>query len=134
MRIAASIEAEIAQLSDEEQLEFLADLSVNLGLNRLIREGYGLWNSLLILLLGQKSKYLHGLSPKEQKHHKPLVLFILTLKKVSFVLKQFHMVIMLNIMVKMVPKKLERTVLKEKNILFLMVMSCISDMQAKAFL
>jgi GTP-binding protein YchF len=41
--ISASIEAELAQLSDEEQSEFLAEMGLREpGLDRLIRAGYGL--------------------------------------------------------------------------------------------
>ena len=55
VRIAASIEAEIAQLSDEEQLEFLADLGMSEpGLNRLIREGYGLLDLITYFTVGPK--------------------------------------------------------------------------------
>ncbi|MEM6438304.1 MAG: redox-regulated ATPase YchF [Pseudomonadota bacterium] len=56
--ISAGIEAEIAQLPDEEREEFLADLSLEEpGLDRLIRAGYG--------LLGLRTYFTAG--PKETR-------------------------------------------------------------------
>jgi len=53
--VCASIEAEIAQLDDEDKQEFLADLSLSEpGLNRVIRAGYRLLNLQTFLTAGPK--------------------------------------------------------------------------------
>ena len=55
VHISASIEAELAQLSDEEQADFLSDLGLSEpGLNRLIRAGYGLLELLTYFTVGPK--------------------------------------------------------------------------------
>jgi ribosome-binding ATPase len=56
--ISAAIEAEVSQLSTEEQMEFLSELGLEeAGLNRLIRAGYG--------LLGLRTYFTVG--PKEAR-------------------------------------------------------------------
>jgi len=53
--ISAAIEAEVAQLSDEEELEFLADLGLEEpGLDRLIRAGYELLDLITYFTAGPK--------------------------------------------------------------------------------
>jgi ribosome-binding ATPase len=53
--ISAAIEAEIAQLSDTEQAEFLADMNLTeAGLNRLIRHGYKLLDLITYFTIGPK--------------------------------------------------------------------------------
>lgn len=55
VHISASIEAEIAQLSDEEQQEFLATMNLTEpGLNRLIRKGYELLELMTYFTVGPK--------------------------------------------------------------------------------
>ncbi len=53
--ISAAIEAEVAQLPDEDAREFLSDLGLEEpGLDRLIREGYGLLNLITYFTAGPK--------------------------------------------------------------------------------
>ena len=53
--ISAAIEAEIAQLPDEEAAEFMAEMGLDEpGLDRLIRAGYGLLNLLTFFTAGPK--------------------------------------------------------------------------------
>ncbi|QKK02219.1 MAG: redox-regulated ATPase YchF [Pseudomonadota bacterium] len=53
--LCAAMEAELAELDDEEQAEFLADLGQDEpGLNRLIRAGYGLLDLLTFFTAGPK--------------------------------------------------------------------------------
>jgi len=53
--ISAAIEAEVAQLDDDERTEFLADLGLSeTGLGRIIRAGYGLLDLLTYFTVGPK--------------------------------------------------------------------------------
>lgn len=53
--ISAQIEAELAQLSDDEQRDYLAAIGLEEpGLNRLIRAGYGLLNLITFFTVGPK--------------------------------------------------------------------------------
>ncbi|WGF89978.1 redox-regulated ATPase YchF [Marinivivus vitaminiproducens] len=53
--VTAAIEAELAQLADEERAEYLAELGLEEpGLNRVIREGYGLLGLLTFFTVGPK--------------------------------------------------------------------------------
>ena len=55
MKISAAIEAEVAQLPDEESKEFLAELGLDeAGLDRLIRAGYKLLNLITYFTVGPK--------------------------------------------------------------------------------
>jgi GTP-binding protein YchF len=56
--ISAAIEAEIAQLAEEEQREFLAELGLNEpGLDRLIRAGYALLELVTFFTVGPKEAH-----------------------------------------------------------------------------
>ena len=55
VRVAAAIEAEVAQLSPDEQQEFLSSLGLaEPGLNKIIRAGYGLLQLLTFFTVGPK--------------------------------------------------------------------------------
>jgi ribosome-binding ATPase YchF (GTP1/OBG family) len=56
--ISAKIEAELAQLSPEDRREYLADLGLpEPGLNRVIREGYGLLDLITFFTVGPKEAH-----------------------------------------------------------------------------
>ena len=70
--ICNKLEAEIAELEDEERLEFLSDLGMSEpGLDRVIRLGIDCLAYKLISQLGQK-RFELGLCAVGQPHHKPL--------------------------------------------------------------
>lgn len=120
--ICATLEAEIAELSDEDKKVFLVDLGLEEpGLNRLVRAGYELLGLQTYFTAGVKEVRAWTIHKGDTAPQAAGVIHT-DFEKVLFARKSSVTMILLDITVNMAPKKLEKCVWKEKNILLKMGM------------
>ena len=88
--VCADIEAEIAELDDEDKQGFLDEMGQSeSGLDRLIKAGYRLLG-LHTYFTADRKKSEHGQLILETRPLLPRVKYMVTLRKALFALKQFH--------------------------------------------
>jgi len=120
--VCAEIEAEIAELDEEDKQGFLAEMGqVESGLDRLIIAGYSLLGLKRTLLLGKK-KLEHGQLTLAIQRQLQQVKFMVTLKKASSVQKRLPLKTFLSLEERKGQRTQGSCALKVKNTLLKMVM------------
>ena len=114
--ICAAIESEIAELEDEEKIEFLSELGQDEpGLNRVIRAGYELLGLQTYFTAGKTGSARLDDSQRLYGRRKQQVLSILILSAVLFEQKQPRLLIMINMVGSWAQRKPVSFALKEKS-------------------